>query len=82
MYRREKKQYIDFMKANLNEKLKNVTKIVTVRLQKEVNKMWICLIKKDELSISGASDYNLDRLRSPNVVKFGEVLFKRLKIEL
>jgi len=80
----EKKEIIDFMKANPKEKLTSVAKIFTERLGKEVNTMQVCRIKKSELSISEASDYNTNRvqLKSPNVVKFGVVLFNRLNIQL
>jgi len=80
----EKKQILDFMKANPKDKLTNVARIFSERLAKEVNKMRITRIKKDEVSISLASDYNTNRvqLKSPKVVEFGEVLYKRLKIQL
>ena len=80
----EKKQILDFMKANPKDKLTNVARIFSERLAKEVNKMRITRIKKDEVSISLASDYNTNRvqLKSPKVVEFGEVLYNRLKIQL
>ena len=70
------------MKANPREKMANVAKIVSDRLGKDLNKMRISRINNEEKNILGASEYSTNRvqLKSPNIVKFDELLFKNLLV--
>jgi len=80
----EKKQILDFMQANPKEKITTVAKIFSERLDKDLNKMRISRIKKDEISILGASDYSKNRvqLKSPNVLKFEDRFYQTLNKQL
>jgi len=76
----EKLQIATFLAENPNESFSNVARIFSRRLEKNINKMHVCRIKKDRENVQRCAQIlpTHKKNKSEDVIRFEKVLYEQL----